>query len=138
MSQYNKLSDIQYARFQILPVDLHFLFWSPGTLTMSSTYYRLAVCSPLFYQVLFTKHSLVRFDKLLGENSSSLELTCMFLCLFCMFSLVVIQSSCHAICVIILSYCLRLQGHLHDMLWKIYDIICYCNIPSHSRDRTHD
>ncbi len=24
MSQYNKLSDIQYARFQILPVDLHF------------------------------------------------------------------------------------------------------------------
>ncbi len=31
MSQYNKLSDIQYARFQILPVDLHFeLFWSAG------------------------------------------------------------------------------------------------------------
>ncbi len=29
MSQYNKLSDIQYARFQILPMDLHFgLFWS--------------------------------------------------------------------------------------------------------------
>ncbi len=29
MSQYNKLSDIQYARFQILPVDLHLeLFWS--------------------------------------------------------------------------------------------------------------
>ncbi len=24
MSQYNKLSDIQYARLQILPVDLHF------------------------------------------------------------------------------------------------------------------
>ncbi len=24
MSQYNKLSDIQYARFHILPVDLHF------------------------------------------------------------------------------------------------------------------
>ncbi len=31
MSQYNKLSNIQYARFQILPVDLHFrLFWSAG------------------------------------------------------------------------------------------------------------
>ncbi len=29
--QYNKLSNIQYARFQILPVDLHFrLFWSAG------------------------------------------------------------------------------------------------------------
>ncbi len=28
MSQYNKLSAIQYARFQILPVELHFgLFW---------------------------------------------------------------------------------------------------------------
>ncbi len=24
MSQYNKLSDIRYARFRILPVDLHF------------------------------------------------------------------------------------------------------------------
>ncbi len=24
MSQYNKLSDIQYARFHMLPVDLHF------------------------------------------------------------------------------------------------------------------
>ncbi len=24
MSQYNKLSNIQYARFHILPVDLHF------------------------------------------------------------------------------------------------------------------
>ncbi len=35
MSQYNKLSDIQYARFQILPVDLHFgLFWSAGIPTM--------------------------------------------------------------------------------------------------------
>ncbi len=31
MSQYNKISDILYARFQILPVDLHFgLFWSAG------------------------------------------------------------------------------------------------------------
>ncbi len=31
MSQYNKLSDIQYARFQILPVHLHFgNFWSAG------------------------------------------------------------------------------------------------------------
>ncbi len=32
MSQYNKLSDIQYARFQILPVDLHFgllVSWYP-------------------------------------------------------------------------------------------------------------
>ncbi len=35
MSQYNKLSDIQYARFQILPVELHFgLFWSAGIPTM--------------------------------------------------------------------------------------------------------
>ncbi len=35
MSQYNKLSDIQYARFQILPVDLHFgLFWSAGIPSM--------------------------------------------------------------------------------------------------------
>ncbi len=35
MSQYNKLSDIQYARFQILLVDLHFgLFWSAGIPTM--------------------------------------------------------------------------------------------------------
>ncbi len=31
MSQYNKLSDIQYAKFHIRPVDLHFgLFWSAG------------------------------------------------------------------------------------------------------------
>ncbi len=38
MSQYNKLSDIQYARFQILPVDLHFgLFWSAGIPTMILT-----------------------------------------------------------------------------------------------------
>ncbi len=36
MSQYNKLSNIQYARFQILPVDLHFgLFWSAGIPTMT-------------------------------------------------------------------------------------------------------
>ncbi len=35
MSQYNKPSDIKYARFQILPVDLHFgLFWSTGIPTM--------------------------------------------------------------------------------------------------------
>ncbi len=35
MSQYNKLSDIQYARFQISPVDLHFgHFWSAGIPTM--------------------------------------------------------------------------------------------------------
>ncbi len=35
MSQYNKLSDIQYARFQILPMDIHFrLFWSAGIPTM--------------------------------------------------------------------------------------------------------
>ncbi len=35
MSQYNKLSDIQYTRFQILHVDLHFgLFWSAGIPTM--------------------------------------------------------------------------------------------------------
>ncbi len=35
ISQYNKLSDIQYARFQILPVELHFgLFWSAGIPTM--------------------------------------------------------------------------------------------------------
>ncbi len=35
MSQYNKLSHIQYATFQILPVDLHFgLFWSAGIPTM--------------------------------------------------------------------------------------------------------
>ncbi len=31
MSQYNKLYNIQYARFYILPVDLHFgLFWLGG------------------------------------------------------------------------------------------------------------
>ncbi len=36
MSQYNKLSDIQYARFQILHVDLNFgLFWSAGIPTMN-------------------------------------------------------------------------------------------------------
>ncbi len=35
MSQYNKLSDIQYASFQILLVDLHFgLFWSADIPTM--------------------------------------------------------------------------------------------------------
>ncbi len=35
MSQYNKLSNIQYARFQILSVDLYFgLFWSAGIPTM--------------------------------------------------------------------------------------------------------
>ncbi len=38
MSQYNKLSDIQYARFQILPVDLHVgQFWSAGIPTMNTT-----------------------------------------------------------------------------------------------------
>ncbi len=36
MSQCNKLSNIQYARFQILPVDLHFgLFWSADIPTMN-------------------------------------------------------------------------------------------------------
>ncbi len=35
ISQYNKLSDIQYARFQILPLELHVgLFWSAGIPTM--------------------------------------------------------------------------------------------------------
>ncbi len=35
MCHYNQLSDIQYARFQILPVDLHFgLFWSAGIPTL--------------------------------------------------------------------------------------------------------
>ncbi len=35
MSQYNKLSNIQYARFQILPLDLNFgLFWSAGIPTI--------------------------------------------------------------------------------------------------------
>ncbi len=35
MSKYNKLSDIEYARFQILPVDLYFwLFWSAGISTV--------------------------------------------------------------------------------------------------------
>ncbi len=35
MFQYNKLSDIQYGRFQILPVDLHVgLFWIAGIPTM--------------------------------------------------------------------------------------------------------
>ncbi len=35
MSQYNEPSNIQYARFQILPVDLHFeLFWSVGIPTI--------------------------------------------------------------------------------------------------------
>ncbi len=35
MSQYNTLSDIQYARSQILPVDLRFgLFWSAGIPTL--------------------------------------------------------------------------------------------------------
>ncbi len=38
MFQYNKLSDIQYARFQILPVYLHFgQFWSAGIPTMYVT-----------------------------------------------------------------------------------------------------
>ncbi len=36
MSLYNKLSDIQYARFQILPEDLHFgPFWSAVIPTMT-------------------------------------------------------------------------------------------------------
>ncbi len=40
MSQYNKLSDIQYVRFQILPVDLHFgLLLSAGIPTMSKVYH---------------------------------------------------------------------------------------------------
>ncbi len=38
MSQYNKLTDIQYAKFQILLVDLHFgLFWSAGIPIMDKT-----------------------------------------------------------------------------------------------------
>ncbi len=38
LPQYNKLSDIQYARFQILPVYLHFgLFWSADIPTMSNS-----------------------------------------------------------------------------------------------------
>ncbi len=40
MSQYNKLSNIQYVIFQILPVVLHFgLFWSTGIPTM-----KLSLC----------------------------------------------------------------------------------------------
>ncbi len=35
MSQYNKLSNYQHARFQILSVHLHFgLFWSAGIPTI--------------------------------------------------------------------------------------------------------
>ncbi len=46
MSEYNKLSDIQYARFQILPVDLHFgLFWSAGIPTMFRKLYNLGAIS---------------------------------------------------------------------------------------------
>ncbi len=41
MSQYNKLSDIQYARFHILPVDFHFgLFLSAGIPTMIKLLFR--------------------------------------------------------------------------------------------------
>ncbi len=40
MSQYNKLSDFQYARFQILAVHFDFgLFWSGGIPTMYNTCY---------------------------------------------------------------------------------------------------
>ncbi len=36
MPQYNKLLDIQFERFQMMPVDLHFgLFWSASIPTMS-------------------------------------------------------------------------------------------------------
>ncbi len=43
MSQYNKLSDIQYATFQILPVDLHFgVFWPAGIPTMVLLYTNLS------------------------------------------------------------------------------------------------
>ncbi len=49
MSQYNKISDIQhvqYAGFQILPVDLHFgLFWSAGIPTMPYGECRM-ICAP--------------------------------------------------------------------------------------------
>ncbi len=39
MSQYNKISDIQYARYQILAVNLDFgLFWSGGIPTMRRDY----------------------------------------------------------------------------------------------------
>ncbi len=42
MSQYNKLSDIQYAIFQILPFDPHFrLFWSAGIPIVHCTIYNL-------------------------------------------------------------------------------------------------
>ncbi len=38
MSQCNQLSNIQYAKFQILPVDLHFgLFWSADIPTIIHT-----------------------------------------------------------------------------------------------------
>ncbi len=43
MSQYNKLPDIQYARFQILPVDFHFgLFCSAGIPTVTKLSYSLS------------------------------------------------------------------------------------------------
>ncbi len=53
MSQYNKLSNIQYARFQILPVDLHFgLFWSAGIPTMYHT--ALQILGPIQYANLLS------------------------------------------------------------------------------------
>ncbi len=60
MSQHNKLSDIQYARFQILPVDLQVgLFWSAGIPTMyhisntMSCQLYAHLCQPMYYMYKF-------------------------------------------------------------------------------------
>ncbi len=63
MSHYNKLSHIQYARFQILYVDLHFgLFWSGGIPTMlylTLNSLRFLMCATLVFSLLTTYLHLV-------------------------------------------------------------------------------
>ncbi len=57
MSQYNKLSYIQYARFQLLPVDLHFgLFWSAGIPNMHVEQLVLSGQSPWPPHVVLVVH----------------------------------------------------------------------------------
>ncbi len=53
MSQYNKLSEIQYARFQILPVDLHFgLFWSSGSIATMQLLYFIYMATGYVYNII--------------------------------------------------------------------------------------
>ncbi len=84
MSQYNKLSNIQYARFQILHVDLHFgLFWSAGIPTMGIVTKGISSISawPLYQnmQSVYMCHSYIRHIHLICQSCILIN-PCRILC----------------------------------------------------------